>query len=741
MYNWNQFRNLPKYKDLPVNEQARLFFIYEASESSVASSSSAGAGGGGSARSTYQQTVLIWFQLEGEENWKYTIMDVDSGKAKGPFDTGAPVSASEYENFIVQNKGYTLIFHNSGTYTILFIASSGQIVGSIECSGYDSYGLYGKGTLILAAPEVYYFDGNNFVTYHFPDSVGAGLMNNWDDVMIDGTCVINVYYPDHTSFRLINLTTNVELYTNSDSSKNIYFFHYDFGNFTVFLLQDNTNQYLEFKIFSNKGVLLQNIDLSQFDVYNTTGIFYSYNQSQLLLWTNSNADDYIMYNYNGDTNNLVVHNVPRGEYFNHSVEYNSVAVDDDYSFTPGSVVTYFYGEGYNYYNPLGNSTRSFAKAVYMFDGDTSYTEYSIVNAPIVDVYSVSGMPAVAGTFSSLRATCASGGTASRFTVRSDGSNYTVSVTNGGHDYIMNEGLTISGALLGGTASLNDVTFGVYTKEVNFAFWPQTSDKSIITDVDMGDGNISQLVFLPNGTQSIVTLQSKTNLDYYHTESFGDKKFYAFYIDDLGGYTIYKVTNYDGTLLATGPTMSGYVTNYRYQKDTLYIRNWNDDTCYYYNNTSNGIVQLDTFYSQRDYVYSTFPNGLDDGTMVLFNPVYYSGPSFRILRPNSITDDITLFASNNWGYGLGTQNFEYGYTDESGKVTIELYDFTGTLVNRVQTEYANVDQSRYADKRFFFILTDGSLPTAAYLVTPTKTAISDNIGSYYYTFNDYKWWND
>jgi hypothetical protein len=739
MYNWNQFRNLPKYKDLPVNEQARLFFIYEASESSVASSSSAGAGGGGSARSTYQQTVLIWSQLDGEQNWKYTIMDVDSGKAKGPFDTGVPVSASEYQNYIVQNKGYTLIFDNSGTYTILFIDPSGQLVGSVECSAYDGYSLYGKGTLILAAPEVYYFDGNNFVTYNFPGAVSSGLVNSWDDAMIDGSCVVNVYYPDHTSFRLINLTTNVELYTNSDSSKNIDFFHYDFGNFTVFLLQDdNTSQYLEFKIFSNKGALLQSVDLSSLNVSNRSWNFYSYNQFQFIFYTNNNADDYIMYNYNGDTNNLVVHNVPRGEYFYHEVEYNSVSVDDNYAFTPGSVVTYFYGEGYNSYSPFDNLTKSFAKAVYMFDGDTSYTEYSIVNAPIVDVYSVSGTPAVAGTFSSVVSTGGSG-TASLFTVSSDGSNYTVSVTNGGHDYIMQEQLTISGALLGGTSPANDVTFGVYTKEVNFAFWPQTSDKSIITDVDMGDGNISQLVFLPTGTQSIVTLQSKTNLDYYDTESFGDKKFYAFFINDLGGYTTYKVTNYDGTLLATGPTMSGYVTNYRYQKDTLYIRNWNDDTCYYYNNTSNGIVQLDTFYSQRDYVFSTFPNGLDDGTMVLFNPVYYSGPSFRILRPNSITDDITLFASNSWGGGLGTQNFEYGYTDESGKVTIELYDFTGNLVNRVQTEYANVYQFNYADKRFFFILTDGSLPTAAYLVTPTKTAISGNIGSYNYTFNDYNWW--
>jgi hypothetical protein len=55
MYSWNQFRNLPKIKDLPVHEQSRQYWMYQSnsmyeaqsSPSSAASSAAAGAAGAG----------------------------------------------------------------------------------------------------------------------------------------------------------------------------------------------------------------------------------------------------------------------------------------------------------------------------------------------------------------------------------------------------------------------------------------------------------------------------------------------------------------------------------------------------------------------------------------------------------------------------------------------------------------------------------------------------------------------
>ena len=756
MYNWNQFRNLPKYKDLPVNEQARQFFLYETSDASAASSSSAGAGGagGGSPRSSYSQTVLVTFTLEGQENWKYIIMDVETGKVKGQFDTGINSSIENWNSTIVQNKGYTLVFNNSGTFTTLFINPLGQIIGTFDCNSYQDWLLGGFSSLFLNYDnnDVYFFDGVNVAKYEFPDVFdGISLMSNWDDMMMDGSCVLRIVYVDYTSYRLINLNTNVEIYNSTDPTVYIYSYSYASGDFTIILTRDdNTGQYLELKIFDNKGLVLEDVDLSSLNLYAQTRNFYSYNQFQLLFTGSTNLEDYVMYNYNGDTKNLVIHNIPRGDYFKHDVEYNSVLPYDDYSFTPGSIVTYFYGEGYNYYGPFDSSSTTFAKAVYMFDGDNSYTDYTICNSPIVSVYQITGTPAVIGTFSSVSANISiaysvpanpgktSSGTASLFTVVSDGSNYTVTIIDGGYGYYIGDQLTISGDLLGGSASINDVTFYINTKEVNFSFWPQTSDKSIITDVDTGDGMVSNLVFLPGGSQSIIPLQSKTNLDYYDNESFGDKKFYAFYINDGVQSTKYKIVNYDGTLLTTGPTMSYYVSNYRYQKDTLYIRSWSGGGCWYYNNTSNGIEPLDTFYSQRQYVYnSEFEKSLDDGTIVLFNPFYYTGPSFRILKPNSITSDISVFSSTYWDYALGTQNLMYYYRDESGKVVIELYDFTGTLVKRVQTEYTSVSNWVVSDERFFFILDN----TITYLITPTKTAISNIGDNHNLSLNDYRWWNN
>lgn len=64
MYNWNQFRNLPRIKDLTIQEQSRQYWMYQnnsMNESSLiqsASSAAAGAGSGGSSNSNY---ILLVF--------------------------------------------------------------------------------------------------------------------------------------------------------------------------------------------------------------------------------------------------------------------------------------------------------------------------------------------------------------------------------------------------------------------------------------------------------------------------------------------------------------------------------------------------------------------------------------------------------------------------------------------------------------------------------------------------------
>lgn len=127
-------------------------------------------------------------------------------------------------------------------------------------------------------------------------------------------------------------------------------------------------------------------------------------------------------------------------------------------------------------------------------------------------------------------------------------------------------------------------------------------------------------------------------------------------------------------------------------------------------------------------------------MVLFNPVYYSGPSFRILTPTSITEDITLTPSDYWGYSLSPNYLMYYYRNADGFIVIELYNYDGTLAKSQVTIFTDVDTDINSGSRIYFRLYNSE--TNAYVIMTTSKGILGkfNLGedSSEYSLNDYRW---
>ena len=86
MYNWNQFRNFPKFKDMSAQEQTRQYFLYQsnimmeqsaaaiAPAAAAAAAAGAGAGGGGGGTlpkenfGQYRTLMAIYFDTMGGDN-------------------------------------------------------------------------------------------------------------------------------------------------------------------------------------------------------------------------------------------------------------------------------------------------------------------------------------------------------------------------------------------------------------------------------------------------------------------------------------------------------------------------------------------------------------------------------------------------------------------------------------------------------------------------------------------------
>ena len=632
---------------------------------------------------------------------------------------------------------------------------------SFETSSYSSYSIDGHSIIAvdydgspLGGLRLHFFDGDKVKTYDFDGSTGWDIgSNDWDNGMIDGTAVVEINYDTYTSYRLMNYDDCIEIY--NDTSAGLYSIRVDvqsYSNFGSIVVYNNDSNYYEsIKIFNNKGILLQDIDLTTdlnyTDMYNGNPIFYGINQASFILWTNSDSDDYLLFNFNGDTKTLFTQNITRGyNYRNIDLDYDTAYPSYSYDYTPGSLVISLYGD-YNY--GVYDIYSDYTKVVYIFKGQTQFHEEVISEKGIYSLYNISGTSTGSGTFSGLTSSSwetSGDGTGAEFEVIVSGGSYSINITNPGRNFSSNENIIIYGDSLGGTTPANDLTFQVdITIYADIAFYSDCSDKSIMiwhTKNYSQNSGYTGLFLTPENSPVYTNFGSQENNN-WNFANINDNIMVGRIYNPDGYNTYYDIYNRNGVLLDSLEILGFYTSNYRTQAGTLFIRNWNGYNQNWYWNESDGFIKLtDVFYSQRNYVNNyEFENTKNNGSMVLFNPVYYNGPSFRILTPNSITEDITLTSSDYWGYSLSPNYLMYYYKNVDGFIVIELYNYDGTLAKSQVTIFTDVDDDRNSGSRIYFKLYNSE--TNAYVIMTTsgilgKFNLGDNSSDY--SLNDYRWWN-
>lgn len=226
-------------------------------------------------------------------------------------------------------------------------------------------------------------------------------------------------------------------------------------------------------------------------------------------------------------------------------------------------------------------------------------------------------------------------------------------------------------------------------------------------------------------------------------SMGDRVL-AFYSTNSGIDMFFNLIGVDGTILdSLDPILySNYQYNANTVGDILYLRYTDSSTtnqAHYVYSGSTGFTST-TYYDNtntpNDYFSSTF---LDPSNMVLWSE---GGGACRVLTNSGISSEITIPEYYYNHISVGKDKFMMVYNESDGGVyTINLYDFTGTLLNTYTTEYTSWSDINSAKDRFVVIF-QGQGTKEIFLVsdeTITSVTMDDYDGEQ--MINDYIWWDD
>jgi len=502
---------------------------------------------------------------------------------------------------------------------------NGNIVNesNLNFHGYAYFYTYMSGS------EVTYFDGDNVYTHTFTGSTSVTIDNNYDECNNVG-CFI-AYVTDYNGVEgdyatvLINkdkvyvlnvLNSSTYLYANS--------FVYNYAEFIfTSIYNDDNSIYETFQFWDINGNLIESIDVSSYNFDTVERYFYGTGKLQLIFNNSLDTNQpFYMINYDEALNVFQGDDMTwwheRGDHFsNYKV----------YAKNKNGLDPYYYESTNSSYTPE-------SVAILFFSGTVDFNyflNYSVAYADISYVF-----PGYAY------------------------GNYTFASNS-------------TSSLLRIPSSVTDTS----------AIYP-TSDDIIFNYnlIDSASGDLNALVITPTGinTTQIISDISAINSGSYSSIVFrpvGDYNMYGYYnvSDDQTYYKMIRGSTVVDTLILTGSQ-----DNYRFRYNSLFIRTWSGPNYdYYFNAATNAFTQLDTFYSQRYFTYGFGDSGINNGTMLLIKPEYYTPTGSitgRVLTANSITDEVTLPYSNSietsYQFYMGSNSIVYAYVDSPDNVNYELH---------------------------------------------------------------------
>jgi hypothetical protein len=327
MWNWNQFKNLPRNRDLTPAEQSRQYFIYQSNmmyEASVnntvaaaAAAAGAGAGGGGLRTLDFPEVIeqayfLTWVDAN-TDTWKIVVYNYETGLLSDIIDTGlindsdnqwydyADIDrGSQNGKWNVHNKGFTYIYRNAvdDKYKIYFVNASGTLVGVKDLDNDEDFQYTENAAIFLGdlngVSTCYHYDGNNVRTHTFDVDINLVEVDDasGEDCTADGSIIIespnnDLYYIARPNGDLID----VSLHLINGSYR---------MDYNMNFISKYNSDFSRVKIVSQEGLLKNEFNLTTFNI---TGLNDHFSYGENCVYFNfSTTDGLFILSYDGDSN-------------------------------------------------------------------------------------------------------------------------------------------------------------------------------------------------------------------------------------------------------------------------------------------------------------------------------------------------------------------------------------------------------------------------------------------------------
>jgi hypothetical protein len=726
--------------------------------------------------------VATLFSDSGTGNWSYFILDETSGRASDLYDTGVS-TADWYINdfYIFQNGGYVMVFGSNqqpDIYTGLLLTKDGSIVRSFDAS-YDYDGREGKYFWWWTggendSVEFNVFNGQTVSTRLFENVGVINTTSRWDHSTQDG-CVALVLelYGGHVEEWLAGPGGFARISSRINPSAGYELFVYTFATYAVNLYVED-NLYKRADVVDTSGNVLHSFSFGSgfSSMYYDGPIFYGLGKFQILAYNDAGA--YHFYNYDGVTGKAVelALDVDRAKYNGIEVRYDNLYPGHFYNFVPTSILTYVYHSEWDTLFGFDVFTDYFI-AVSIFEGMDEYRADALGPQGAIDSFFVDSYNFPSdGTWTAQPLTGGSGSGAS-VTVTVTGGVPSVYVANGGTNYANEDSVVVKGSVFGLADGTNDLSMRVnWVKRFSFGCGrgsgSDNTTNPIILPAELGTGDMSTITIAPmRGPAGVTTVDHPqmplndfglgAEVDYFDAQALSDQFTYIalYYLDSS---TKMYIVDSSGVIVAEQDTVISYVTNFRAQHDVVYVRSWGPDHAWawapFYEGSPATFFDLDgRFYSQRSFAGSneSLPNGQSPSNMVLFNPVYFTGPSFAFLSAaNGLSADIELPSSGSWYWYSNQDKFVYLYADPvTGIPSVQVWSLTGpTLV----ATYAADNADSYfggitiSGERIYFRVYYGDHVDCVMLAPdtaperPLVVSLSPEPNTVWRVANDFSWWN-
>ena len=720
MWSWNQFKNLPRNRDLSPAEQSRQYFIYQSNmmyEASInntisvaAAAAAAGSGGGsGLKRPEIEPTAIqvtgksVFITYVNESgNWSVSVLDYTNGIISTTQET--TLSSSDYSYYaetILDNKGVVLVFVNNDNHrTYVFVDAGGNIIKTKKTDTSSSRIRSNIYSLVIN-----YVSGENENTYYwwcgetifkhkfaYNDNIVESI--NGDRSLSDGShiCIFNNTYFVMGADGSVTDITGIVNASNVENYEGIYTFcHYN-ATFFVFVYYF-MGLYRVVKIISNKGELLHDLDISSYSANNfdpygadgTFGHFYGTNKFVFICNPDNHNTPFTIIRYNGELD---------------IISTTTMRQRNNWHF-----LTSYTNKSYNFDNRINDFTLlqptespAGAENFVMFTTGTAssdghigkYADIEIAWDSLVD----GGINKweYNGTFSFTQGSSNDIGGMSKIPTF---------FVNDGSDYLQLMFLTSTGVTFSNTGTTYSNSDDYYSNR------------------PIGD---------------------LTVLSYYDNSRTGDVQFFGLY---------------DGvTLLDYFWTTTNNDWSWNY--DTLFIGQFGENKNYYVNNHSGAFVSIGDLDAYDEYAYADNSNNWDyiGGHKSGSTYFYFNGTSSNVfLTSNNIaTINIAtgITASHDSVETFITKDFVYYmYRDlDVNKRAFKVYDKDGVCISTIITDHIDYNQLDIVSERVLFIQNVDTI-TNIWFIGPEGgegSFVTDKLSipaanEFHRVFNDYRKYTD